>query len=379
MKKLGVALIGYELMGRVHSRAYQDVEMFFSSPVTPVRTIICGRHEPALRRAQQTLQWYQYETDWTKVVQREDIDIVDICTPVHLHRDMAVAAAKNGKHILCEKPLAMNAQEAKEMLEVAQENQVKHMVMFNYRRVPAIHLAKRIIEEGRIGKVYHFRAHYLQDWLIEPSFPLTWRLKKEQAGSGVSGDLGSHVVDLARYLVGEFEEVQGIDETFTKERDVVDNTGRRAGTKEAVNVDDATLFISRFTNGALGVFEVSRVAGGRKNYGYIEINGSRGSVIFNFERMNELKFFSRDDPSHLQGFRNILVTEKEHSFMKNWWHPGLVIGYEEAFVHSIYDFLRCLHEDRIPEPNFLDGLRCHQVLDAVNKSIQERHWVSVEK
>jgi predicted dehydrogenase len=273
----------------------------------------------------------------------------------------------------------MDSNQAKEMLEAARKNGIKHMVMFNYRRIPAIRLAKQIIQEGRIGNIYHFRAHYLQDWLIDPDFPLTWRLRKDQAGSGVSGDLGSHIIDLARYLVGEFKEVQGTGETFVKERHIVNDTGRRVGVKREVDVDDATLFTCRFDNGALGVFEVSRVAGGRKNYEYIEINGSKGSLIFNFERMNELRFFSREDPPHLQGFRNILVTESIHPFMKNWWHSGLVIGYEETFAHSIYHFLQCIQEDKIPEPNFLDGLRCHQVLDAVAKSIQEKRCVPVAR
>lgn len=379
MKNARIGLIGYKLMGRVHSRAYQDVKMFFSSPILPIKSIICGRHEEAVKKAQKELEWGEYEKDWSKMVKREDVDIVDICTPVYLHRDIAVAAAENGKHILCEKPLAMDSNQTKEMLEAAQKNGIKHMVMFNYRRAPAILLAKRIIREGRIGNIYHFRAHYLQDWLIDPDFPLTWRLRKDQAGSGVSGDLGSHIIDLARYLVGEFKEVQGTGETFVKERDIVNDTGGRVGVKRGVDVDDATLFTCRFDNGALGVFEVSRVAGGRKNYEYIEINGSKGSLIFNLERMNELRFFSREDPPHLQGFRNILVTESIHPFMKKWWHSGLVIGYEETFAHSIYHFLQCIQENKIPEPNFLDGLRCHQVLDAVAKSIQRKCCIPVAR
>lgn len=379
MKKVGIALIGYNLMGRVHSRAYQDVKMFFSPPLIPVRNVICGRQEQLLRDAQEKLEWHNFEIDWKKAIKREDVDIIDICTPVCLHKDIAISAAENGKHILCEKPMAMNSNEAKEMLEAAEKNKIKHMVMFNYRRVPAIELARQIIQEGRVGEIYHFRAHYLQDWLIDKSFPIYWRLKKDQAGSGVSGDLGSHLIDLARFLVGEFNEVVGADEIFVKEREILDDIGERTGLMGKVDVDEASTFISRFDNGAIGIFEVSRVANGRKNYEYFEINGSKGSIIFNFERMNELQFFSREDPSHLQGFKNILVTEKHHPFMNKWWHSGLVVGYEEPFVHSINDFLLSIYENTIPEPNFLDGLRTHQVLDAVTKSIQERSWIMVEK
>lgn len=366
-------------MGRVHSRAYQDLKMFFSPPFIPVKTVICGRSEELVRDAQGKLEWQNYETKWEEAINRDDVDIVDICTPVYLHKDIAIKAAEKGKHILCEKPMAMNSNEAIQMLEIAEKNKVKHMIMFNYRKVPAISLAHKIIQEGRIGRIYHFRAHYLQDWLVDPKFPICWRLKQSQAGSGASGDIGTHVIDLARFLVGEFKEVVGSNEIFIKEREMIDDSGNKNGSMGKVDVDDATVFISRFENGALGTFEVSRVASGRKNYEYIEINGSKGSLVFNFERMNELQFFSNEDPSHLQGFKNILVTEKCHPYMENWWQPGLIIGYEEPFVHSINDLLISISENTVPEPNFLDGLRTHQVLDAIKKSIQERCWVTVEK
>jgi len=379
MKEVGIALIGYNLMGRVHSRAYQDVKMFFSPPLIPVRKVICGRSKDLLQEASEKLEWQNYETNWEEAINRNDVDIVDICTPVYLHKDIAIQAAEKGKHILCEKPMAMNSVEAYQMLEIAEKNKVKHMIMFNYRKVPAISLAHQIIKEGRIGDIYHFRAHYLQDWLVDPSFPIYWRLKQSQAGSGVSGDLGTHVIDLARFLIGDFKEVVGAEEIFIKEREMVDDRGNRVGSIGKVDVDEATIFLSRFENGALGTFEVSRVANGRKNYEYIEINGSRGSIVFNFERMNELQFFSSEDPSNLQGFKNILVTEKHHPYMKNWWHSGLVIGYEEPFVHNINDFIISIDKNTTTEPNFLDGLKTHQVLDAVKKSIQERSWIKVEK
>ena len=379
MKKIGIALIGYNLMGRVHSRAYQDVKMLFSPPILPVRKVICGRSKELVQDAQEKLEWENFETKWEDAIKRDDIDIVDICTPVYLHKDIATKAAELGKHILCEKPMAMNSIEAIQMLEAAEKNKVKHMVMFNYRKVPAISLAHQLIKEGRIGKIYHFRAHYLQDWLNDSKFPIYWRLRKSQAGSGVSGDLGSHIIDLARFLVGEIKEVVGAEEIFINERELIDDQGNRTGSMDKVDVDEATLFLSRFENGALGTFEVTRMATGRKNYEFIEINGSNGSIVFNFERMNELQFFSKEDPSHIQGFKNILVTEKHHPYMKNWWHAGLVIGYEEPFVLNISDFLISIDKNTIPEPNFLDGLRTHQVLDAIKNSVQERCWITVDK
>lgn len=270
---------------------------------------------------------------------------------------------------------------SKEMLKAVEETRVKHMIGFNYRRVPAIGLAKRLIEEGRIGKIYHFRSTYLQDWIVDPEFPLNWRFQKEIAGSGALGDLAAHHIDLARYLVGEFEEVIGIDKTFIKERPIsleADGlTGKAGKEKGKVTVDDATLFLAKFKSGALGSFEATRVAPGRKNYNRFEINGSEGSLSFNFERMNELEFSSRKDIPYAQGFRTILVTESEHPYISAWWPPGHTIGYEHTFIHQIYDLMNDLGEDKMPTPNFLDGVKCQEVLEAVSNSTKTKGWVKI--
>jgi len=267
------------------------------------------------------------------------------------------------------------------MLKAVEKAKVKHMIGFNYRRVPAIGLAKRLIEEGKIGEIYHFRSTYLQDWIVEPEFPLNWRFQKEIAGSGALGDLLAHHIDLARYLIGELGEVIGMDKTFIKERPIsleADGlTGKAGKEKGKVTVDDATLFLAKFKNGALGSFEATRVAPGRKNYNHFEINGSEGSIVFNFERMNELEFYSRKDLSYVQGFRTILVTEPEHPYISAWWPPGHTIGYEHTFIHQIYDLMNDLAEDKMPTPNFLDGVKCQEVLEAVNKSIKEKKWIKI--
>ena len=371
MKKINVGMIGYKFMGKAHSHAYFDMPKFFVSEAVPVMKAICGRDEKALKEAAEMYGWESYETDWREVVGRDDIDLVDISTPNNTHCEMAVSAARAGKHILCEKPLAMNVAEAKEMLDEVNGAGVKHMVCFNYRFVPAIGLAKRLIEEGRLGEIYHFRATYLQDWIVDPGFPFVWRHQKEVSGSGAHGDLNAHIIDLARFLVGEVDEVVGMWETFIKER--ADDEGK----KHKVTVDDATLFLARFKNGPIGSFEATRFATGRRNFNRIEINGSKGSLVFNFERMNELEFFSKDDPEYAQGFKTILATEPSHPYMNAWWPPGHIIGYEHTFVNLVYEFMSSIAEDKIPHPNFLDGLKCQEVLEAVENSIKERKWVKV--
>ena len=381
MKEIRVGLIGYKFMGRAHSNAYRQVGKFFTPKAIPVMKVICGRDERGAKEAAEKFGWEGYETDYKNLVTRKDIDLIDITTPNNSHCEIVVAAAREGKNILCEKPLAMNLKEAKEMLKAVEETRVKHMIGFNYRRVPAIGLAKKLIKEGRIGKIYHFRSTYLQDWIVDPEFPLNWRFQKEIAGSGALGDLAAHHIDLARYLVGELEEVAGIDKTFIKERPIsleADGlTGKAGKEKGKVTVDDASLFLAKFKNGALGSFEATRVAPGRKNYNRFEINGSEGSVIFNFERMNELEFFSRKDISYAQGFRTILVTEAEHPYISAWWPPGHTIGHEHTFIHQIYDLMNDLAENRMPTPNFLDGVKCQEVLEAVSNSIKMKGWVKI--
>jgi predicted dehydrogenase len=366
--EINIGLIGYKFMGRAHSNAYIDVDWFFTTGLTPVRKAVCGRDEAAVGEFARELGWETYETSWERLVERDDIHMVDICTPNNTHRSIALAAARAGKHVLCEKPMALNAREAREMLEAAEGAGIKHMVAFNYRRVPAIALAKQLIEAGRLGRIHHFNAVYYQDWLVDPSSPIVWRHRKDVAGSGAHGDMHAHLVDLARFLVGEFEAVNGTAEIFVKERPLAD------GGMGAVTADDATYFLARFCDGALGSFLATRFATGRKNFLRLEIFGGRGSLVFNLERLNELQFYSREDGENERGFRTILVTEPIHPYISTWWPPGHIIGWEHTFIHEVADFLSCIRRDQLPSPNFHDGLRCHQVLDAVARSAMEGRW-----
>ncbi|MCD6170420.1 MAG: Gfo/Idh/MocA family oxidoreductase [Candidatus Latescibacteria bacterium] len=383
-RKVNVGLIGYAFMGKAHSHGYKDVQIFYPDlGAVPVMKVICGRNREAVKAAASQYGWEEYETSWQRVVERDDIDLVDISTPGHLHKEMAIAAAQAGKDILCEKPLANSLEEAQAMLEAVQKAGVKHMVGFNYRRVPAVALAKRLIQEGKLGQIYHFRAVYLQDWIVDPEFPLVWRLQKDKAGSGPLGDLAAHSVDLARHLIGEITEVVGMAKTFIEERPLLAQakgaglSGEAAAGRGKVTVEDAVLFLAKFQNGALGSFEATRFASGRKNYNRFEINGSRGSLVFNLERMNELEFYSREDEGHTQGFRTILVTESGHRYAGAWWPPGHIIGYGETFVNQTYELMQAIAEDRQPSPDFSDGVRCQAVLEAVSRSITEGGWVRV--
>jgi len=316
-KQINVGMVGYQFMGKAHSNAWYDTAKFFDLKAVPVMKAICGRTESGVRAMAQKWGWQSVETDYRKLVARDDIDLIDITTPNSSHKDIAVAAAKAGKHVACEKPLAMNVKEALEMVRAVKQAGVKHMVWHNYRRVPAVALAKQIIEEGRIGRIFHVRAVYLQDWIIDPKFPLAWRLRKEVAGSGAHGDLNAHIIDLSRYLVGEIDEVVGLKETFIKERPLqlsgaAISAGKASRKKGKVTVDDAALFLARFESGAVGSFEATRFAHGHKNDEQIEINGSKGSLVFNFERMNELQLFNASDPKHVQGFTLIKATDGCH-------------------------------------------------------------------
>lgn len=318
-------------------------------------------------------------------MQRDDIDIVDINAPSDAHKPIAVEAARAGKHLFCEKPLALTLADAREMLEEAERAGVKHMVGFNYRFAPAVRLAKKLVEEGRLGKVYHFRGWFLQDWILDPEFPLVWRLQKKIAGSGAHGDLGAHVIDLARYLIGEFQEVIGMSETFIKERPVAEAmTGLSASAssgkevpKGKVDVDDATLFLARMECGALASIEATRFAAGHRCTNAFEINGSKGSVRFDFERMNELQVYFTDDPEDVQGFRKVIVTDPAHAYMEAWWPPGHTIGYAQTFAHEVVELLEAIEGNRQPVPNFVDGVKCQEVLEAVERSVAERRWVAI--
>lgn len=382
MTYVNVGMVGYKFMGKAHSQAYASLPMFFPDALKPRMKVICGRHEEGVSQAAAQLGWESHVTDWRDLMARDDIDLIDINTPSDTHKDIAVAAAEAGKHIFCEKPLALSLADAREMLQAAESAGVKHMIGFNYRFVPAVRLAKKLVDEGRLGRIHHFRAVFLQDWLVDPQHPLVWRLQKNIAGSGAHGDLNAHIVDLAHYLVGDIEEVIGMNETFIKERPVLPGDRERlaadTGEREQmgpVDVDDATLFLARFAGGAVGSFEATRFANGRRCMNSFEINGSKGSVRFDFERMNELEVYFTDDAEDVQGFRRVIATDPAHAYMNAWWPPGHGIGFAETFVHEVFELTESIREDRLPVPSFYDGVKCQEVLDAVDLSIAQRQWI----
>jgi predicted dehydrogenase len=387
-RKVGVLLIGGGFMGKTHSNAYLKVAKFFDLPVEPVMACFCRRSKAGLQETADRWGWQAVEADWRKAIRRDDVDLVDISTPNNLHRDMAVAAARAGKMIFCEKPLAMNVAQARQMVDAAKKARIKTFVAFNYRRCPAVALARQIVAEGRIGRIYHVRACYLQDWIMDPAFPLVWRLKKEVSGSGAHGDINAHSIDMARYITGEeFAEVCGVTETFIKQRPLGEMAGeglRAKGgkTKGRVTVDDAAVFMARMTGGALATFTATRFAAGRRNANRIEIYGSKGSLVFDFERMNELEYYNVDDPAHLQGYRRILATDPPHPYMDAWWPAGHGIGYEHGFINTVADIMRAIgSKGRKAEfkPDFADALEVQKVLDAVLLSDKKRRWVEIGK
>jgi predicted dehydrogenase len=371
-KELRVGIVGAGFMGRAHSNAYIDVAHFFDLPGVPVMQAACDTNEACLKPFADRFGWKSIETSFEKLLERDDIDLVDICTSNATHLPIAIAAAKAGKHILCEKPMARNAAEAQAMLEVATSAGVIHMVAHNYRRVPAIALAKQLIDQGKLGRIYHFNAVYYQDWLINPQFPFVWRNDIKTSGSGAHGDMNAHIVDLARFLVGEVKEVSGAQEIFVKERPYADGSG-----KGQVTADDATYFVARFREGALGSFLCTRFATGQKNFLRLEIFGSNGSIKFNLERLNELEYYSTTELPSEQGFRTILVTESTHPYVNAWWPPGHIIGWEHTFIHEVRDFLVAVDSKSPVHPDFYDGLRCQQVLDAVAESAEHGKWVTI--
>ena len=374
MTRVNVALIGYAFMGRAHSNAYRQVSRFFSPKLAPVMKVLCGRNAKNVKAAAEQLGWDETATDWREVIARKDIDIIDISTPGDSHAEIAIEAARAGKVVFCEKPLANTVKDAEQMLAAVKKAGVTHMVCHNYRRVPAVMLAKQLIDEGKLGQIYHYRGTYLQDWIVDPKFPLVWRLRKEAAGSGALGDIASHSLDLARFLVGEITEVTAALETFIKERPLPENPKQ----KGPVTVDDASAAVVRFENGALGTIEATRFATGRKNYNRFEINGSKGSVAFNLERMNELEVFLTGDAGSVQGFHNVMVTEAaHHPYVKAWWPPGHIIGYEHTFTHTVYDLLEAVAANTVPTPNFEDGVKNQKVLAAMERAAESKKWVRV--
>lgn len=385
MQQIRVGMVGYKFMGKAHSHAYRDIPMFFPDVVHPVMQAICGRDAEGVSQAAKQFGWKEYVTDWKELIGRDDIDLIDINAPSDMHKEIALEAAKAGKHLLCEKPLALTLEDSREMLAAAEAAGVKHMVGFNYRFAPAVQLARKLIQEGRLGQIYHFRGWFLQDWIIDPEFPLVWRLQKDIAGSGSHGDLGAHIIDLAHFLVGDIEKVIGMSETFIKERPLpgsmsgLSAKGNQSDEKGPVTVDDATLFLAKFANGALGSFEATRFAAGHRCTNSFEINGSKGSLKFDFERMNELQVYFTEDAEDVQGFRRVLATDPAHAYAEAWWPPGHTIGFEHTFIHETVELLQAIREDRQPVPNFADGVKCQQVLEAVDLSIAERRWVRTEE
>jgi predicted dehydrogenase len=386
--RLGVGMVGYAFMGAVHSQAWRTAGHFFDLPYTVDMAALGGRSPDAARAAADRLGWRSVETDWRRLVEREDIDLVDVCTPGDTHAEIAVAALEAGKHVLCEKPLANTVAEAATMTRAAVEasaRNVRAMVGFNYRRIPALALARRIVASGRLGTLRHVRAQYLQDWIVDPEFPLVWRLRRDMAGSGALGDIGAHIVDAAQYVSGQtITGVSAVTETFVKQRPLLSSTsgglGATGGTgRGEVTVDDAAIFTARLSGGVLGVFEATRFATGRKNTIRIEINGGGGSVAFDFEAMNELQVHDASADPDVGGWTRIQVTDPAHPYMAAWWPPGHVIGYEHTFSHEVVDLLTDIAAGRDPSPSFPDGLRVQRVLAAVEASAAaDSRWTPVE-
>ncbi|MFD6445785.1 Gfo/Idh/MocA family protein [Promicromonospora sp. NPDC060204] len=375
--ELGVGMVGYAFMGAAHSQAWRTAPRFFDLPIVPRMRAVAGRDGAAVRAAADRLGWDDAVVGWQDLLTRDDVGLVDVCTPGDTHVEIAVAALEAGKHVLCEKPLANTVAEAEAMTaaaEAAAEHGVRAMVGFTYRRVPAVALARQLVQEGRIGEVRHVRAQYLQDWLADPQAPMSWRLDKQKAGSGALGDIGAHVVDLAQFVTGEsLTGVSGLLETFVHERpEAVSSSGLSAvadaGRTGQVTVDDAAVFLGRLSGGGLATFEATRFAWGRKNAIRLEVNGSKGSLAFDFEDMNLLHYYDATDESAIAGFRRIVVTEPEHPYVAAWWPPGHGLGYEHAFTHQVVDLMGDLAAGRQPTPSFADGLRVQRVLDAVERS-----------
>ena len=370
MKTVNIAIIGTRFMGKAHSNAWSSAPKFFQLDLKPVMKLACDLDPKETSDFAENWGWQGIETDWHKVVERPDIDAIDICTPSFLHQEIAIAAAENGKHVFCEKPIALTYAGAKQMFAAAEKAGIVHYLNHNYRRVPAVVFAKRLIEEGRIGQIYHWRGAYLQDWITDPNFPLTWHLRKESAGAGPHFDLNSHSVDLARFLLGEISSVSATMKRFIEKRPL---PGAGAGTFQAgaigsemgqVTVEDAAFMLADFENGALGAFEATRFANGRKNFNSFEIYGSKGALLFDMQRMNELQFLDATDPSDEQGFRDILVTNSTHPYVAAWWPPGHIIGYEHTFSHAVADFVTAIAHGTTITPNFGDGMKVMQVLEA---------------
>lgn len=374
MKPLKIAMIGYGFMGKAHSQAWRNVARFFEINQEIQLSTICGRNQDAVQIVQKREGWQNFETDWQKVVQDPEIDVIDICTSGDSHAEIAIAALKAGKHVLCEKPLANSILEAEEMVLAAKAASGKSMVGFNYRLVPAISFAEQLVAKGKIGKIFHIRARYLQDWIVSPDFPLVWRLQKDLAGSGALGDIASHIVDMTQFVTGQkLIGVSGLTHTFIQERPLESGNGRGK-----VSVDDAAVFIAKTDQGALATYEATRFANGSRNDFGFEIYGEKGSIKFNFEEMSYLQFCDNTENKTETGFKKILVTEPAHPYAKNWWPPGHHIGYGETFTHEIYDFVMAIQNNTTPRPSFEEGLQVQKILAAVEESHKNNSvWTAI--
>jgi predicted dehydrogenase len=378
-KPLNVGMIGYGFMGRAHSNGYSQVNHFFTKlQHKPVLKAACARNADALKKFADTWGYESTETDWRRLIDRKDIDVIDICTPNNTHAEIAIAAAQAGKMILCEKPLAMNGPEGKKMVEAVEKAKVPNMVWYNYRRVPAVTLAKKLIDDGKLGKIFHYRAKFLQDWTISPELPqggtALWRLDVAAAGSGVSGDLLAHCIDTAIWLNGDLATVNAMTETFIKER-----KHNLTGKVEKVGIDDACTFFGRFANGSLASFESTRYARGHKALYTFEINGEHASICWDLHDLHRLQYFDHRDQGIVRGWRSIHVTDGDHPYMGNWWVPGLQIGYEHTFIHQVADFLQGLESGQPAMPTFRDAQRTQLILDAVLASAKEGKWTNVAR
>ncbi len=378
MKPLNIGMIGYGLMGRAHTNAFRQVSQFFKLEHRPVLKAVCGRD--GVKAAEFAANWgYEsVETDWKALIARPDIDLIDIAATNNVHAEIAIAAAKAGKIVMCEKPLGMNPAESLKMVAAVEKAKVPNMVWYNYRRAPAVTLAKMIIDEGKLGKIFHYRAKFLQDWTINAEVPQggpgTWRLDASVAGSGVTGDLLAHCIDTAMWLNGSIDSVTGMTETFVKER-----KHALTGKKQKVGIDDASAFLARFSNGSLATFEATRYARGHKALYTLEINGEHASLAWDLHDLHRLQWFDHRDPSTVRGWRSIHISDGDQPYMKHWWIPGVQIGFEHTFTHQVADFLAGIESGKPAAPTFRDGLATDYVTDAVLKSAKSGKWTNVKK
>jgi predicted dehydrogenase len=374
---LNIGIVGYGFMGRTHANAYNQVSRFFDVPRTPVLKAVCGRDQAKAKAYADNWGFQSIESDWRRLLERSDIDAIDICTPNDSHAEIAMAAAKAGKMVLCEKPLSLDGPQGEEMVKVIEASGVPNTVWYNYRRVPAVSLAKQIIDSGKLGRIFHYRANFLQDWTISADLPQggagLWRLDAKAAGSGVTGDLLAHCIDTAIWLNGRITEVSAMTETFIKER-----KHTATGEVQPVGIDDACAFLARFENGSLAIFESTRYARGHKALYTLEINGENASIGWDLHDLHRLKFFDYKDEGIVRGWRSVHVTDGDQPYMKNWWVPGLQIGYAESFVHQVADFLTAVGEGKPCPPTFRDALETQYVCDAVLDSAKTRAWKTVK-